>query len=74
VPGEIIAKHMTVPNGVALPDVPDLCVDRNFDARCPVRDTAHHGCIHTGSTLREKIPHSLADRVRMRPQPRQLLT
>jgi hypothetical protein len=52
----------------------DSCVDRNFDAKCLNGGTTPTGCFHSRSNLREKVPRSLADRVRMRPQPRQLLT
>src|SRR5580704_15097773 len=31
--------------------------------RCPARDTARYGCFHVRSNLREKVPHSLGDRV-----------
>jgi hypothetical protein len=58
----------------AFAHIPDLRVDRDFNARYPVQDTARYGCFQARSNLRQQVPHSLADRVRMRPQPRQLLT
>ena len=43
--------------------VPDSRVDRNFDARCLAQQTAHRGCFHARSNLRERVLRDLAERV-----------
>jgi hypothetical protein len=43
--------------------VPDSRVDRNFDARCFAQQTAHGGCFHARSNLRERVLRDLAERV-----------